>query len=192
MNEILWAVTRATALVSVVLVTATLVLGMLTSSRAASSVARRTVVTAVHRTLSLLMLAFISVHVISAIVETYVDIGWLSALVPFTSAYDRAWIGLGTLAFDLLLAVIITSLLRQRIPQRVWRLVHLASYALWPIALLHGVGSVTTDSTLTYAILAVCALAGLIALGVRLAKLPADTRRRRTVTATGWRVGSPS
>ena len=192
MNEILWAVTRATALVSVVLLTAAFVLGVLASARAADSAARRTVIMTLHRTISLLMITFVAVHVITSIVETYVDIGWLSAVVPFTSAYDRGWIGLGTIALDLVLAVIITSLLRERIPRRWWRLVHLSSYAMWPIALLHGVGSVTTDSTLTYAILAVCALAGLIALGVRLAKLPADTRRRRTVTATGWRVGSPS
>lgn len=192
MNEVLWAVTRATALVSVVLLTVTVVLGMLTRSRAATSVPRRTVVAAVHRTLALLMVAFIAVHVITAIVETYVDISWLSVVVPFTSGYDRGWIGLGTVALDLLLAVIITSVLRHRIAPRAWRLVHLASYAMWPIALLHGIGSVTADSALTYAVVGVCAAAGLTALGVRLVRLPADTQRRRAVAAAGWRAGSSS
>lgn len=190
MNEILWAVTRATALVSVVLLTASFVLGVLTSARAAESITRRAVITALHRTVSLLMISFIAVHVITAIIETYVDIGWLSALVPFTSAYDRGWIGLGTIAVDILLAVIITSLLRDRISQRWWRLVHLSAYAMWPIALLHAAGSVTADTTLTYGVLIGCAVVGLTAVGVRLVQLPHDTRRRRAVAAYGWRVES--
>ncbi len=189
MNEILWAVDQASALATLVLLTATLALGMLTRAHAAPSVESRTVLAAVHRTVALLMTAFLAVHVITAVVETYVDIGWLSVLVPFTSAYDRGWIGLGTLAVDLLVAVIITSLLRHRIPERWWRLVHLTTYALWPIALLHGLGSVTVNTTITYAVTGACAVVGLGALALRLNRLPADTHRRRAVTARGWRVG---
>lgn len=192
MNEILWAVNRASALVSVVLLTASLVLGMLTSARAAGSVQRHTVVAAVHRTISLLMVTFITVHVITAVTETYVDIGWIAAVVPFTSTYDRGWIGLGTIAFDLILALIVTSLIRGRIPPRVWRLVHLSAYALWPIALAHGVGSVTTDVTLTYVVVGACAVAGLAALAVRLVRTSADTIRRRSANELDWRIGAHS
>lgn len=188
MNEILWAVNQASALASLVLLTTTLVLGLLTCAHAAPSVETRTVLAALHRTIALLMTVFLAAHVLTAVVESYVDIGWLSVLVPFTSAYDRGWIGLGTLALDLVVAVIITSLLRHRIPDRAWRLVHLTTYALWPIALLHGLGSVTVATTLTYAVTAVCAAAGLGALAFRLTRLPADTRRRRAVTARGWRL----
>jgi predicted ferric reductase len=187
-NEILWAVTRATALVSLVLLTATFVLGVVTSARTAASPATRTVITTVHRTLSLAMISFVAVHVVTAITETYVDIGWLSALVPFTSGYARGWIGLGTITVDLVLAVIITSLLRQRIPHRWWRLVHLATYAMWPIALLHGLGSVSTGTAVTYAVCAGCAAVGLTAVAVRLVQSPADTRRRRAVAGPGWRT----
>lgn len=190
MNEILWAVTRATALVSVVLLTTSFVLGVLTSARAAESVGRRAVISAVHRTISLLMIGFIGGHVLTAIIETYVDIGWIAALLPFTSHYARGWVGLGTIALDILLAVIITSLLRQRIRPRTWRLVHLITYAMWPIALLHGVGSVSADTELTYVVTGTCAIVGLTAVGVRLVQLPADSERRRAISAAGWRVES--
>ena len=192
MNELLWAVTRATALVSVVLLTATFALGVLTSARAPHSPAQHAVISTVHRTISLLMISFVAIHVITAIAETYVEIDWVSAVLPFASGYERGWVGLGTIALDIVLAVIITSLARDRISQRVWRLLHLTTYAMWPIALLHGVGSVSTGALLTYALTGVCAVVGLTAIGVRLVQLPADTRRRRAVTALGWRAESTS
>lgn len=188
MNEILWAVTRASALVSAVLLTATFVLGMLTSARVAPSLLGRAVVARVHRTIALVMVTFIAIHVITAIAETYVDIGWISALVPFSSDYARGWIGLGTIAFDIVLAVVVSSLLRDRVPDRAWRAIHLASYAMWPIALVHGVGSVTAGVTATYAVITACALAGLIALAIRITRVPADTDRRRAVEAGRFRV----
>jgi hypothetical protein len=187
-NEVLWAASRATALSSIVLLTVTFVLGMLTSARTAGTTGGRVVSTALHRTLALLMVAFIAVHVITAIAETYVDIGWISALVPFTSAYQTVWIGLGTLALDLVLALIITSLLRHRLPTRLWRGIHWASYALWPIAVVHGLTSVTVDKTLTYGLIAACAVAAAAALVVRLVRTPADTGRRRLGSVHTWRI----
>jgi methionine sulfoxide reductase heme-binding subunit len=187
MNELLWAVTRATALTSIVLLTTTFVLGMLTTARAAETTGGRVVNAALHRTLALLMVCFLSVHIVTAIAETYVNIGWISAVVPFSSTYSRFWIGLGTLGFDIIVALVATSLLRHRLPVRAWRAVHLAAYALWPIALLHGVMSVTADVTLTYAVVAGCTVAGVSALLVRLVRTPPDTARRKLAAAHPWR-----
>lgn len=187
MNEVLWAATRATALVSLVLLTGTFVIGVLTSGRAATSAVTHTVLTRVHRTLSLLMTLFIAGHVVTAIAETYVDIDWISAVVPFTAGYQRVWTGLGAIAVDLILAIVATSLLMPRLPVRAWRAVHVASYALWPITLAHAVGSVSVDVTLTWIVVAACTLAGVAAVGVRLLQVPADTRQRERL-AHGWRV----
>ncbi len=188
MNELLWAVTRATALTSIVLLTVTFLLGILTTVRAARTANGRVINAGLHRTLALLMVCFLVVHIVTAITETYVDIGWLSAVLPFTSSYNTAWIGLGTMAFDILLAVIITSLLRNRLPVRAWRAVHLASYALWPIAIVHGLLSVTADPTLTYIVIGTCAMAAAAALLVRLIKTPQDTARRRRADIHPWRT----
>ncbi len=116
MNELLWYVSRATGLVSLALLTAVLVLGVVTSGGARPHGERATVLMGLHRWLSLGMVAFLGVHVATAVAETYVSIDAISAVVPFTSSYQTLWVGLGTLAVDLLVAVTVTSWLRHRIP----------------------------------------------------------------------------
>lgn len=187
MNELLWYLSRATGMVAVVLLTATFVLGLLTAGRAAPLGAPAWVRAGLHRTLSLVLVVFLAVHVITAVVETYVDIGWVAAVVPFTSAYDTFWVGLGTLAVDVLLAVVITSWLRRRLPVRTWRYVHLLAYAVWPLALLHGAGTSTSDGTAVIVITALCAAIGGAAIAWRATRVVADSRQRQLATARGWR-----
>lgn len=187
MNELLWYASRAAGLVSLLLLTSTLVLGILTAGRTAPLKARPFVLTALHRSLSLIMVVGVAVHVITAVVETYVNIGWISAVIPFTSSYDRFWVGLGTVAVDLLLIITVTSLLRQRIGQRWWRLVHWSAYALWPITLAHTLGAVTTDGSVAMIICAASAISVGAALIVRTTRQHPDTRRRRLTANLGWR-----
>jgi DMSO/TMAO reductase YedYZ heme-binding membrane subunit len=98
-----------------------------------------------HRNLSLLAVAFVVVHVASSVVDTYAGIGWWDAVVPFGSVYRPVWLGLGAVAFDLLLALIVTSLLRTRIRYRWWRTLHWLGYVCWPFAVIHAWGT-GTDS----------------------------------------------
>jgi sulfoxide reductase heme-binding subunit YedZ len=98
-------------------------------------------VISLHRNLSLLAVAFIAVHVLTAVLDTYVSIPLVSALVPFTSGYERFWLGLGAASLDLMLAMIATSLIRGRLNRRLWRTVHLLAYLSWPVALAHGIGA---------------------------------------------------
>jgi predicted ferric reductase len=70
-----------------------------------------------------------------------VHIPWLSTIVPFTSGYERLWIGLGTVAIDLTAAVIVTSLLRDRLRPVVWRAVHWLSYVSYPVVVVHSMGA---------------------------------------------------
>jgi methionine sulfoxide reductase heme-binding subunit len=72
-----------------------------------------------------------------------------AAFVPFASSYRPIWLSLGALAFDLMLAVLITSLLRDRLNHRVWQAIHLLVYACWPVALWHGLGT-GTDTKLSW------------------------------------------
>lgn len=172
-NELLWYASRSTGLASIVLLTVVLALGVRGPIRRAAP--RRgplrlspAALTRLHRTLALGMVCFLSVHVLTAVVETYVDIGWLSAVVPFTSGYEPLSIGLGTLALDLLVAVMATALLRRRLPPGAWRVVHRAAYALWPIAALHGLTLGTTEPVLLRYVTVVCIAAGVFAITRRL------------------------
>ena len=148
MGQSLWFASRGTGLVAALLLTATTVLGAIHTGRVAGARWPRFTVHAVHRNLSLLTLAFLAVHVASAIIDPYAGIAWLDVVVPFVSTYHPFWLGLGAVALDLILAVVVTSLLRPRIGLRQWRAVHLLAYALWPVALLHGVGIGGDDTRL--------------------------------------------
>ena len=97
--------------------------------------------TGLHRSLSLLAVLFIAVHVATAILDPYVSIGLAAVVIPFVSAYEPFWLGLGAVALDLIAALIVTSLLRARISRRFWRGVHWLAYAAWPVALVHGFGT---------------------------------------------------
>jgi sulfoxide reductase heme-binding subunit YedZ len=185
-NELLWYVSRATGSVAMVLMTAVLVLGLITSGRRRPTGSQATIVMAMHRWLSLGLVAFLGVHVVTAVVETYVDIGWLSALVPFTSGYAPWQVGLGTLAVDVLIAVMATSLLRHRISESAWRTVHVLSYAMWPLALLHGFVLGTSDQPLLRGVTMACGVVGLAAIGWRWTASHADRDRRRNVLAQEW------
>jgi NADH:ubiquinone oxidoreductase subunit F (NADH-binding) len=121
----LWYVSRATGMLALLLLTGTVVLGTLTGGRATFAGLPRFAVAALHRNLSLLTLAFLVVHVATAVIDDYAGIGWLDTVLPFVSVYHPFWLGLGAVAFDLLLALAGTSLLRTRIPPRAWRAVQL-------------------------------------------------------------------
>jgi predicted ferric reductase len=162
----LWFATRAFGLVSLALFTTVMVLGLLTAGRRAP-LRPAFVVTGLHRSLSLLSLVFLALHVATMVLDDYVTIRLVDAVVPFVSAYRPLWLGLGAIACDIVLALIITSLLRVRMGLRVWRAVHWLAYAAWPIAIVHGIG-VGTDRDLTLALTAACLLAVAIAAGLRL------------------------
>jgi len=156
----LWFATRATGLAALVLLTVTVILGILTSVRFARPAWPRFVTVSLHRNLSLLTLTFVGLHVLTTVTDPYASISVVSVVVPFSSPYRRIWLGLGAVAFDLLLAVLVTSLLRVRIGARAWRLVHWAGYLCWPVALIHGVGTGTDGAARwVLAVTAACALA---------------------------------
>ena len=140
-SPVLWYLARGSGLVSLVLLTATVVGGITTSARWATAQWPRFVVAMLHRNVALLAVAFLGMHIATTVVDGYVPIRWLDAVVPFGSAYRPAWLGLGAVAFDLLIAVLLSSLLRSRLGHRAWRAVHWLAYACWPIAVAHGLGT---------------------------------------------------
>lgn len=142
---VLWYATRGTGVVALLLLTATVVLGVAGTARFAAPRWPRIMTAGLHRHLSLLAVAFVAMHVVTTVLDPFAPIGWIAAVVPFTSSYRPLWLGLGAVAFDLLLAVVVTSLLRARLGYRTWQAVHWLSYASWPVALWHGLGT-GTDS----------------------------------------------
>lgn len=183
MNQALWYASRATGLVSLVLLTATMVLGLLGAGRVALAGLPRFAMTSLHRNLSLLTITFLVLHVAGAVIDPYAGIAWADAVIPFVSAYQPLWLGLGAVALDLMVAMIATSLVRDRIGLRLWRVLHMSAYACWPIALGHGLGVGGADSRRLWvlAIDALCLVAVAVALAVRLTSSHPDTVARQDV-----------
>jgi len=184
-SQALWYTTRATGIVAFVLLTLTVGLGILTTVRYGSTSWPRFTISYLHRRVSLVTVVFLGIHVVSTALDTFAPIGWIAIVVPFTSAYRPLWLSLGTIAFDLLLAVGISSLLRQRIDARTWRAIHWLSYACWPLALLHAFGT-GTDPRLHW----VMAVTGACVLAVALTGLwrltsgwPSHAARRLSIAA---------
>ena len=162
------------------LLTIGMALGLLVTVRFEGRQWPRYITIGLHRNMSLLALAFTAVHVLTTITDNFVPIDLQDAFVPFISPYRPLWLGLGAVAFDLLIALTVTSLLRARLGYRPWRLVHWTAYLCWPVAVLHGLGTGSDTRTrwvLVVTLLCVAAIACLT--GWRLADgWPAHPRVR--------------
>lgn len=175
----LWYSTRSAGIVTLVLLTASMVLGILNASRFSSSRWPRFLVQGLHRNFSLLALAFLVVHVGTTVIDTYTTIGLQDAIIPFLSPYKRLWLGLGSIASDLMIAVALTSVGRQRLGHKSWRLVHWAAYLSWPIGMVHALG-IGTDNHSTWVMIVsfLCVGSVVAALGYRaMQALPARGAR---------------
>lgn len=167
----LWYLIRATGASALVLLTLTLVMGIVNVRRWAPRGVPRFLLDDAHRTVSLLVVVLLAIHVATAVVDGYVSIALADVIVPFGGSYRPLWVGLGALALDLLAALIVTSLLRARLGLRAWRAVHWLAYACWPLALAHGLGMGTDVAAgwMLWVALA-CAAAVAAAVAVRVAQ----------------------
>jgi methionine sulfoxide reductase heme-binding subunit len=142
-----WYLMRSSGVVALVLLTAVVVLGIATNRRWRPTRMPRVVTAALHRTVSLLAVAFLGVHVVTAAVDPYAVVGPAAVIVPFVAGRSALWVGLGALSLDIIAALIVSSLLRARVSPRLWRGIHWLAYLAWPLALAHSFGSGTDASS---------------------------------------------
>jgi methionine sulfoxide reductase heme-binding subunit len=178
-----WYLMRGSGLVALVLLSMTLALGVVGVRRWRSARWPRLLTAGLHRNVALLSVCFLAVHIITALLDTWIGLSWIGFFVPFTSTYRAIWVGLGVLAFDLLLAVVATSLLRRHLSFGAWRAVHWCTWALWPLAFFHAVGS-GTDTGSPVGLVVCASSAALVALAALWRwRQPATGPARRTVAA---------
>ena len=159
----LWYATRGAGAVTLILLTASVVLGIGEVRRWSPAGAPRFAVASLHRTLSLLGLAVLVVHVVTTLADPFPPIGLLTAVVPFATDYRPLWMGMGTLAADLVLALVLTSLVRRRLGYRAWRGLHWLAYACWPVAVLHGLGTGSDTKATWMLVLTLACVAAVVA-----------------------------
>src|ERR1700740_1610157 len=129
-----WFITRGTGAIALVLLTVSVALGVADVRRTRMAGVPRFVFASVHRSAWLLAVAFLLVHIVTSVLDGFAPISLIDAVIPLHSAYRPIWLGLGAIAFDLMLAVTITSLLRRRLGYRAWRATHWLAYLSRPLA----------------------------------------------------------
>ncbi len=169
-GSIYWYLTRSTGAMALLLLTAAIILGVVDVQRWSTPRWPRFLLDSLHRNVSLLALVFLVLHVITSVLDSFAPISLIDAFVPFVGSYRPFWLGLGAISLDMIIAVILTSLLRQHIGYGTWRAVHWLTYASWPIALLHGLGT-GSDVQFTWllAISVLCIVAVIAAVLTRVA-----------------------
>jgi methionine sulfoxide reductase heme-binding subunit len=183
MTDALWYIARGSGLVSLVLLTVVVALGIGARSGRPAFGLPRFAVNLLHRNAALLAVVMLAGHVVSLLFDPYAQLRLFDIVLPFVGDYRPFWQGLGTLAFDLVLALVATSLLRHRLGVRAWRAVHWLAYLSWPVALLHGLETGTDGGTgWLRTVAGLCAAVVVAAAGWRLslafARFPQRVARR--------------
>jgi len=186
-----WYLARGTGAVALLLMTASLVLGVLGSLRFSAGRWPRFAVDTLHRDISLLVMAILALHIITSVLDSFAPIALSAAVIPFGSSYRPLWLGLGALSFDILIALVATSLVRRRLGYRSWRAVHWLSYASWPIAVLHGLGTGSdTKAWWMLALTVACVAAVMAAVAVRISRAT-PARETLRMPAVALSVATP-
>ncbi len=164
-DQVLWYTTRGAGGVSLVLLTAVVGLGILSSLRFEATGWPRFLTAGLHRNLALVTLVFLGLHIVTAVVDPYTSLGWTAAVIPFSSDYRTFWLGLGSIAAELIAAIGITTMARRFIGPRAWKIVHGLAYAAWPIGVVHGLGT-GTDAWSAWFFALTCACIALVGFAV--------------------------
>ncbi len=197
-----WYATRGLGAATLIVLTCTVVLGIVTATRWIGQSTPGFVVADLHRNLSLLALALLTAHIVTTVLDPFAHITVRDVIIPFGAAYRPVWLGLGVAAMEVMVAIAATSLLRSRVGPRAWRLIHWTAYASWPLAVIHGLGT-GSDSRAPWLIgvVVACIAAVLVALVQRIREGQPSTLLIRAAAAlavvavlaigTGWAFNGP-
>jgi len=181
----LWYLTRSSGAVALVLLTVSVVIGIAAVGRLRTGRWPRFAIDGMHRSSSLLAVVFLLIHIATSVLDSFAPISLADAVIPFAGAYRPLWLGLGAVSFDLLMAVLITSLVRHRLGHKSWRAVHWLAYAAWPVAFLHGLGSGSDARQAWMLALDVACLVAVLASIVARVSIGWPARRRLRLGALG-------
>ena len=198
----LWYATRGLGAATLVVLTCTVVLGVVTSTRWVGKATPAFVAADLHRNLSLLGVALLAAHIVTTVLDPFANITIRDVLIPVGAAYRPMWLGLGVVAAEVMVALVVTSLVRDRIGARLWRLIHWAAYGSWPLAVIHGLGTGSdARSPWFIGVVVACVTAVAFAVAQRVREGEQATLHVRAmaggagaltlVVATGWAFGGP-
>ena len=159
-SELVWYTTRSTGIVAWALLSASVLWGLVLSTRVFGRRPRPNWVLDLHRFLGGASAVFVGIHVVTIVLDSYVHFGLVDVLVPLATDWHPGAVAWGIVGLYLLLAVEVTSLLRKHLSKRLWHTVHLSSFALFVVATVHllTAGTDRVNPVLRWSVLAVTAL----------------------------------
>jgi methionine sulfoxide reductase heme-binding subunit len=184
-GPLMWYLNRSTGVTTIVLLTITTVLGVLAIGGRPAGRMPRFVTQAFHRNVALLSMLLLVIHLVTAVLDEFVEIKWYEAFVPFVGSFEPLWVGFGAIAVDLMIIVILTSLFRTRMNHSLWRGIHITAYAMWALAIGHGIGVGTDMTESLYVLTVVCAISVPLAAIYRLGRLVFDRTSTSSTTPGG-------
>lgn len=189
----LWYTTRATGMITLILFTMVVTLGTLVANRIGGTFVGRFEINELHRSLTMVAMTFLAIHILTTVLDSYVATGFISVVIPMTSQYKRVAVGIGAISFDLILAVWISSLLKLRIANTTWRFIHWLSWLGFATALVHGFMT-GTDSRkgIGLVVVAVCAATVFVAALWRFFGRPARAAGRTALSPLATSSGTQS
>ncbi|CAB4648053.1 MAG: 2Fe-2S iron-sulfur cluster binding domain-containing protein [Actinobacteria bacterium] len=135
--QIWWFLTRASAMVGWVLLTLTAVWGILLKTRILRGADNPEWLKITHRYISGLAMAMVALHIVTLVLDDYIDFGWADVLIPFSTSFEPLAVALGVVAFWLLVSIQLTAVLAKWLPEVLWKVVHLSSYGVLVLVALH-------------------------------------------------------
>jgi predicted ferric reductase len=183
-----WYVSRASGTVAWVLVLATCAWGILLATRLFRGWDRPAWLLDLHRWLGSLLVASTALHMVALIGDNYTHFTAAHLLVPFVSDWEPGSVALGVVAFWMLAAVQVTSMMMKKLPKKWWRGIHMLSYLAFAMVTWHAIAAGTDASSRWYAALTVTVIALASAFGIaRLITMRTPTTRTNTRTARSMR-----
>lgn len=181
MNEqFWWFLSRASGIVAWGLLCATIVWGILLSTRLMRQVDRPAWLLDLHKWFAALSIAGVAIHLAALVADSYVEFGWRELAVPMASTWQPGAVAWGIIATYFLIAIQLTSLLLKKLPRRFWYLVHLTSYVMFAMTSIHAFAAGTDASNDLFLIFGVMLITLVIAstvIRVLYAKRPAKPER---------------
>ena len=181
-----WYVTRASGIVAWLMLTASVIWGVVLSTKAFPARRRPAWLLDLHRWLGGLTLSFVAVHLVALVADSYTDFGAADLAVPLASDWKPGAVAFGVVAAWLLVAVEITSVAMKRLPRKAWRAIHLASYGVFWLGSVH---AALAGSDRTEVLYQVTAAASVVAVAWAVLYRLANRRAPRTVTPPRARAG---
>ena len=175
--QVWWYLTRASAMVAWVLLTLTVVWGILLKTRILRGADNPEWLTITHRYISGLAMAMIVTHMGTLLLDEYIQFGWADILIPFAASFEPLPVALGIIAFWLIILVQVTALSSRWLPESVWKGVHLSSYLAIVLVGLHS-GLVGTDvgtpwyTVVSLILITTATLAGIVRLVIAAREKP--------------------